>query len=164
MVTNQPDVEQARALSILGQKKLACLWNQTRAARENAPPEVKKSWSKVDGLTALLGENEATSNMIPLWLHAPKWNDHTVEELVAMVDANTRGQREMWVAYGRLEVFCGAVEATAMFENTELESRDHPSKQNAKLYVWVEERVAVARSNRRRSRRTTSSTCARRSS
>ena len=62
-----------------------------------------------------------------------------MDEFVALVDMDTQGQREMWVTFGRLEVLCGAAEAKTMVENDELETREHPSRKNAKLYLWVEE-------------------------
>ena len=139
MVTNQADVDQTRALAIFSQKELTCLWNRMRTARKKAPQEVQTSWSKVEALQARAGKNDAKRNMLFLWLQDPKWSKQTLEEFKASVDTDTRGQREMWVTFGRLEVLCGAAEAKAMVENEELETRDHPTRTNAKLYLWVEE-------------------------
>jgi len=139
MMTGQSDVDQSRAVSVFSQKELAVLWNRMRTARKRALAMVQTSWGKVATLDPRVGKNEAKRSMLFLWLQDPKWGKQTLEEFAALVDTDTRGQREMWVTFGRLEVLCGSAEAKTMIENNELESRDHPSRPNAKLYKWVEE-------------------------
>ena len=104
MVTRQSDVGQSQALSVFSQKELAVLWNRMRMARKRAPSAVQTSWDKVATLDPRVGKNEAKRSMLFVWLQDPKWSKQTLEEFVALVDTDTRGQREMWVTFVRLEV------------------------------------------------------------